>query len=318
MKYPFYLLLILCLISCTTKHSDPYVLESTTIAVFIESRSYSHGISSGRFGDVVLIDIGSGSKYFLTKDSYYNTKPTISYDRSYVAFFSNRVGSRLELKIKGIGDPHEIYIYDLNELKLERFGEKISVEYPNTMRGVHQMKWKPTNDAIYFVNYDNTIFEIHITEDTLNVLTRIEEDIRIGNISPSNDGEYIAFSTSDRMYTNNEMLVLDLGTKKLTKLFKSDYPLETGSWLDDGSFLYRDGFDIFEYNILSKSKELIFSSEIHNIRMISAPFYISDDEIVFLRGDGQTEIILYNRVKDEITNVTDDGYEKMFIDVSYK
>ncbi len=75
--------------------------------LFIESGS-SDGAFAGDFGDIVIMDLGNGKKYYLNSDSDFDYNPVLSSDRKGVFFYSKRTGDGFAQKMAGAGGPSEL------------------------------------------------------------------------------------------------------------------------------------------------------------------------------------------------------------------
>jgi len=329
MKFSFSLLLIALLFflplnGCNTKESHQSVLESNDIVVFIESRSPAHGIFSGNFGEVVLMDINSGKKYYLPDDHYYfNSNPIISYDGNYVTFLSNRIGSSSELRIKGVGGPHEIYLYDIRTRTLERFGEELAEQYPEIFgRSLRLLKWNTTNDGFYLQTQENEIVEVSIEQDTVRYMTSIEgRNVRLMSLSLSSDSRYMLMSTGGNETMSYQLILINMETLTKNIIYESNYVLFAGAWATDNQrFLLRERGDIYEYNLIDGAISKVLKHPItEDMGIIESPFYTRNEKLIFIGSrNGSNEILKYDFERDTIVYLTDDGYPKQYLDVSYK
>lgn len=317
--------LFLCIssICCHSKESYESVLDSDDIVVFIESRSPAHGIRSGNFGEVVLMDINTGKKYYLPDDDYYfNRNPIISYDGNYVAFLSNRVGSRSELRIKGVGGPHEIYLYDVRARTLERFGEELTERYPEIFgRLFRLLKWNTTSDGFYLRAGRNKIYEVPITQDTIKYVTSNEdENVWIESFSISVDGRYMLMSTRGHEPKMNRLILYDIEKDSKKIIIESDYYLLAGAWsANSKKFLFSERGVLYEYNLIEGITKVILENTINEDMGIAGYlFYTRNENPLFVGSrNGSTEILKYHIDREEIEFITNNGYPKWYLDVSF-
>jgi RHS repeat-associated protein len=333
----FIFLIPILLLSCRNKNNE--VVLSDDIVVFIESRSTTHSITSGSFGDIVLYDLNNGKQQYITDDVYYNKQSTISYDQEHVAFLSNRVGTRTQLKIKGVAPPHEIYIFNIKEMRLKRFGEKLERRYPDIMNGVYYgLKWNSEGNSLYFCNGKNKIYEIFIEYmDSLRLIKTIVledwKDLEIIDFSFSPDNNLLAAAILETRYSlspRRKLIIYDLELGDSSIIYNTSKALNVGAWSKDGKkLLFREYKDIYEYcNIERKVEKIFDQSENEVVRFIDRPYYTNDGHIIFLaqRIDvnqnnqfyGIYELFLLDIQNEKLTQITSDGHEKRYLDVSYK
>jgi len=323
------IILVLGLLSCNSKvgdNSSSITFDSDRIAVFVESKSKDKQISND-YSNIVLLEVNNKKRHYVSKDRYFNFLTAISPNQNYVAFTSNRIGSRTELRIKGVSGPHEVYIWERENNRIKRFAENVENIFPDIMRGSYlDMKWNASNDALYFVNFNNVIFKVPLTEDTLKVLTQIiGEDVKIENISVSGDGKYLLISAIingwRRLENIKKLILFDIHDSSKTTLYESNYFLTAGAFsYDNQRFLFRDRRNVYEYNIMDRSiREIYIHDDNEDISIGSPPYYKDDDNIIFLgETDDYVELVKYNIKSSELFNLTKNKLDKGYLDVSVK
>ena len=219
--------------SCGHEDSDAAALSGTALVAFVEAKS-DHGKSAGNFGDIVILDLQTKKRFYVTDDNFYDSGPTWSPDGHKIAFLSNRTGSSRSLAIKGVSGPHQLCIYDLDqrqlsiaEIKDARFKDGVDAK----------PAWTPDGKGV-FLAYDQTIFRLDLTSQTVSMVGKINaaSNITALNLSPS--GKYVGVHFLDtikvmRFEEHSWFGLYDLSNSQFTVLPRTAYSWDT-EWFPSG------------------------------------------------------------------------------------
>ena len=248
--------------SCRAQHksdsnaSNISVLHAKNVIAFVEAHTLGEDITAGDFGDVVLLDIDTKNKYYVTDDPFLDFNPAISPNRRFVAFASRRTGPRSLLKAMGLAGARAMYIFDVRDQALHRFaGDVLARQDLDLYMRFDGLIWSYSGKSLYFANWTNKIFELSARGDSMWVVATIPNIEGINHIFPSRDDSLIAYS-----YIRNNLSggigVVNIRTNKCKEIVGGNGQLQVGGWLPDGrQLLIQIGFDRdstwFEYDYSS-------------------------------------------------------------------
>ena len=196
MKTAIALILLLSL-SCRptgqSHYSEGEVLGARVKVAFVEART-PHGIFAGEYGDIVMMDIQSQKKYYVTDDTYFDSSPAISPDGSKLIFTSIRSSDKRMLRELGLAGPLRLYIFDSKTKSISPFAHELQRMNLDRMTLVTGLAWDPNGQKIYFSASDNKIYAVNATGDSIWTILELSADNRVNEIAPSPNGEFIAFA----------------------------------------------------------------------------------------------------------------------------
>lgn len=310
--------------------------DSKHLAVYVEAKSKSRGISSGEFGEIVVLDIDTKIKYYITRDNFYDTDPKFSPDGFRILFQSNRDQDITTLKIKGMSGPYNQYIYDLEKGTISKvnilYETNRPKEYRSTLRNIG---WLPKGDEIYFNFNHNEIYIYDLLTNKIETVYTFPDFNIIDNISLSQSNLFAFSFRNDLLTFENSGLAIYNREGDSTDIFSS-YSTTIGEWAGaDEKIPFRGGketnFSIMEYDYESKTSKKLFEFP-RNLNLVSQLFYVGDDKIVFLAGEVEkeyqegkerllfknNEIILYDLNTNKFEWLTNEMLEKEALDVIWR
>ncbi len=321
-----YLLLLIILftnMSCTqNKVETKKFLNSKLLAVFVEAKNEKDGISSGSFGDIVLMDLKSKERIMITNDRFYDLNPHFSPNGKYILFQSNRIGEQLPLDIKGISGPYDLFIYDIEKCRVSQINIPYPTDRPKEL-SIREIDWMPDGKNLFFKLLKNEIYIYNIESETTKLLRTITEFPRIDNLSVSAKNIF-AFNFRQTLdnYNNAGLALFDVTTDSIT-IF-NDYSNTFGPWNNSGTrILYGgDNRSIYIYDYLKKEKIKLFP--IKERLEIYQNIFQNEDDIILLggfyrKGDifiyEPKQIVIYNLITKQYNWITDTPLEKDWMDV---
>lgn len=237
------LIILLSNLSCSQKRIESAeVLNGKRLVVFVEERNSNDGIWGGEYGDIVIMDLDTKQKFYITDDYYFDTNPIFSPDGKNVIFQSSRDEDKLTLQIKGIGGPHYIYIFNLESRHLHRIDIIYQKERGQFKSTIENIGWIPGEDSLYFGIRDSKIYKCGANGGESRVIKEFKEITHVYNVSVSRDNQFIfAFNGGIKIkdkgvafynYDNDNLMIITRGT---------DYVRD---WMIHSSkFIYASGED---------------------------------------------------------------------------
>ncbi|MDH3268039.1 MAG: hypothetical protein OEM46_04215 [Ignavibacteria bacterium] len=311
--------------SCTQERNDMTLFnKAKLLAVYVEANNEKDGLSSGSFGDLVLMNLTSGESLKLTNDGFYDTKPCFSPDGKYILFQSNRIGEKLYLDVKGISGPFDIFIYDLEKCKISQIDIPYQTNRPREYReSIRDMDWMPEGKNLFFKLLKNEIYLYNIESKTTKLLRKITEFPMIDNLSVSAKNIF-AFSfrqTLDNL--DNAGLALFDVTKDSIIIFNY-YSNTFGPWNNIGDRLLYWGNNrtIYVYDYLKNEKKELFP--IANDLLIYKNLFQNEEDVILLCGLYRKadsviyepkQVVIYNLKTKKYNWLTDTNLEKDWMDV---
>jgi len=180
-------MVMILFISC--KQESPKNVEwSDLLITYIEART-DKGDGAGSYGDVVVYDVGTNTKYQITDDSYNDRDPAISPDKRYVAFMSSRRGSRLARDLRGVSLPHELYIFDRKANKTTEFDTRQLANDGSVRDGAFScLAFSPDNRWLVAGTYDGYILRFSLDGQLGDTLLSIPHSRYVSQVTYSPNG----------------------------------------------------------------------------------------------------------------------------------
>ena len=274
------ILAIICLLSiqsCIHSANPSEVSHSDPLAVYIEARS-SEGVESGNYGDPVILNLRTGTVFRPFSDDYFDASPTLSPDRTTLAFSSNRVGSPLVLAVRGAGGPRELYTYKIAEGVIRRINSNQFVA--KNIRFFFDMQWSPDQTCLLFKK-TQSVYAYYIERDSLAEIYKLDkQDEFIGYFMVAPSDSLIAMQIESGRRKRIE--ILDWKKCKLVRsLDNLSMFAELGGWFPSGAqFLIMDTV-LRRYDVVSgQCLPLGFTSTALKKKLFRM-FPISDSVVVF-------------------------------------
>jgi Tol biopolymer transport system component len=271
--------------------------------VYVEDFSGNHGLLAGRFGNLVLLDSDTQTRYAITDDHYYYAYPNLMRDGNSIWFESKR-GDNLHLA--GLGSNSDIYSINIQSGEIKNIRDSLSTlsDRPLVNRAT---KWSvsPSEEKVSFVMPDSdnqesltTFFYLDITK---NKLFTIEQS---SNRMPNNQ----IFWSPDEMMINYELgghsrvYVHNLNSGESRKIHNEfiesvEKPMfcQNGSWLSNSEFVYHCKYSganyvkVFMYDYNEDVSREIAEIVRDKIAMRSLHISSSGDKLVFIGKDFSME-----------------------------
>lgn len=325
---PLFLLLLTILftnLSCTqNKIETTNFINSKLLAVFVEAKNKRDGLSSGSFGDVVLMDLKSKERIMITDDRFYDLNPHFSPNGEYILFQSNRIGEQLYLDIKGIGGPFDIFIYDIEKQKLSQLDIPYQTERPKEYREtIREIGWMPDGKNVFFKILNNEIYLYNIESKTTSLLKKIIEFPRIENLSVSVNNVFVfSFRQTLDNLDNSGLAIYNIATDSV--IVFENYSNTFGPWnkIGDELLYWGDNRIVYLYNYPKNEKTNLFRMK--DKMDIYKNIFQNKDDIILLAGFYRNEdilifepkqVVIYNFRTKQYNWVTNTPLEKDWMDV---
>ncbi len=314
-------ILILSLVSnthCQLRKSDPDVLHAKHRAVYVEARNEKDGLQSGEFGDVVVIDLDTQKKYYVTNDLFYDLQPTWSIDGKKITFLSNRPKNELDRIIIGINGPYGIYNFIIDSLRIERV--KIKGHHDDYI----YLQWDSDTTLTYIT--ENKIMRLKPSKSLISTLKEIHNILFIDGMSISPASKLITFSIhydEQKGYQKTEII----NFKDSSEIFIADKRFDIGGWSKNGrKVLLAYDSTLYEYDYEGKQLRTIFTLPKELKIGIRRAFQITNTTFVFeavktnmnyAKGTKYYtyDIMSYDIETQGLKRITTDGVQKEGLDV---
>jgi Tol biopolymer transport system component len=325
---------VLLLYGCEFRSSNEDVLIANKRIVAIEARKLEDGPTAGQGGDIVVVDIETGKKFYATNDYYINTNPQWSPDGRSVIYITNREGnSRWSRNFLGGEYRNKLYLFNLDTKNLT----KIQYEYAGELKHthIHSLFWSKCNDSLYFrastykrdsAKLITAIFKLSPSGGLAEKVVELERTPRINNFVVTASERYIFYDYLDHkngsfiqginLYDMQDSLVH-------TVIDGPGYTVNDVS--EDGeSILISDKTNVYEYEIYNNTFNFLFCMPGDFI--FPDPRYIGKDEIVlFVHRPVDTypdnylvELARYNRNTNEFVMVSNKRLMWVDMDVYFE
>jgi len=287
--------------------------------VYVEAKT-DEGIYAGAFGEVVILNIDTKEKYYITNDNYFDNLPKWSPKGDSIVFLTNRVGNDFSLKVKGVAGPHNLFLYSLLEKKLSKAEIPFQIERPEYLRTkIYNFDWLSKLNLISFRDFQNTFYTCKLDGEKLFEINNHE--IRtIFTIKYSNNCKNIVFDFQGSDDINNSGLrILNLtDSSSSISLHLPNISTLFGWSLDDGYIYFSELNKIKRYD-LSKNEITDFYIIEEKLEILEW-IQLSEDEFIILAEYEQkvAEIGILNVKKNQIIWLTDDKKEKEGLDLFIK
>ncbi len=322
MNNNFLLIFIIAFLSTISGcvQSQPINWDFEDKLLYVEGAS----LTSGRFGDIILLDPILKAKQKITSDFHYDASPFLTKDGKSVIFLSKR---RPNDKNHGLGKADDIYVYDILSREISEYFRDRK-EYITSLLQIESS----SNKVIYQQMDDSNKYIIYMTgrldnsTDTLN--TKAPYNNYEGMFFSKNRQYFVIQNmTRSGSFRHNTFYLYDKGTNEyysiLDKFNDSDFGdlkstnCASGSFISENEFLfscivYRDKLSkIFKYNIDTEELlEIARSSDLYFENPISGK---SPTDIYFLArefGESIEEIWKFNIQENSFTKITNSGINK--------
>lgn len=326
------LVILLSFYACEFRSSDENVLNASKRIVAIEARKLKDGPTAGQGGDVVVVDMETGRKFYVTNDYYINRNPQWSPGGKSVIYLTNREGnSRWSRNF--LAEPHQNKLYRFNTEDKKLVEIFYDYEGKKKKSNIYSLFWSRCNDLLYFKtsNYRrdshtliSTIYKLSSSGGLAEKIVELEDSPNVRNFVVANSGNAIvyAFSRWDRQQQNyiGGMNIYNVAEKSSINLFDTPGYSITDVSRDGMSVLISDAYNVYEYDVVNYALDTLLSISPEFIHPI--PKYIDREEIamfvhrpVEIYPDNYVvELIKYNRSTNEIEKMSD--RKNMWIDMS--
>ena len=317
-KIIFFIVILIFFSNCKRKESFDEVLNTDEKIVYLETHDKSSSRGAGYFMDVVILDLKTLKKYYITNDIFLDESPAISNNGKYISFFSAREGEPLILRIQGLGAPRKLYLFN-SETK--RFRKISDVDFMDS--GWDNVYfYKDTTEFIFPITNITEVDSIKESVKTFNVKTRTEKLLK--KIDDDLDFRKMIISTNKNIMVLGCYKIIVVWNVRTGEEFRIHIP--EGAYIGGidktgDKFLYCTfkTHQLFEYNITKRSSSKIelpkkglafpvnwsdfYYTKDGNIIGIASDVYVPDD-------DGKREIVEYNVKTKKYKYITKDGLQK--------
>jgi len=275
---------------------------------FVEARS-DKGLYSGSFGDIVVLNLRTGNRRFVTDDSFLDEHVAFSPDGRSLAFCSAREGDRTLLRVQGVGAPGKVYLYDFETERIVRWGKKIDKERTSFEANYRSVQFSFDGGRIFLKSW-KSIMAGDLQDDSIGLVKTFENVEFLLSISASPVEDVLAVKTS---YPDN-IVVYKLIDSSLHPVWESASAI-LGGWSSDGQrFLIcdrnkSDKYEVMEYDLRTGSLTTVLSLENYSVRQC---VYGQDSMFYAIASDSlkKDDILQYDRKTGSVEWLTNNGRDK--------
>lgn len=309
------LLFIPCASLVSQKTSNDQVLLSNHKIAYVEEHKPYDGTPNGEFGDVVLFDLQTKQKYYVTDDSYLDASPCISPDGRFVVFASKRLGNPALLQVEGVAGRRELYIFDTTTKSTRRFAELVQKKYSNQMYDFTSLAWAGKQSLLF--SQGNEVFILSTYEDSLWRLAHLDTTLDINSffINPKKDLIALSSMNYDSLYSVVSLINIERGST--STILKVKRWAKVQGWTSKG--------EAFLISAASKDTSfLLYQVHQRKLRPLRIPgegvdfnsseaLFLSNDTLLVLAArlpSRQTDLLLFDMNSNAIEWLTNDPYTK--------
>jgi len=248
----------------------PDSVAQGSVALFLE---YNESLT---VRNVVLFDLASRRKYYVTQDDYLKDSPILSKDRRSVVFVSARLGEPRVLKAMGESVRRQIYSLSLADGVISRFDSSLQDE---TSRGaflLSSIDWSIDQQHLLCARVSNDIEEISPGSERYSTLASLPQGCNIHHIVLSPNGKLLAceYSSFDTEFTEG-ITIFNLKEHTNIVVTKGRLSCWLGGWSDDNEeFVYGSG-------AVADTSPVIFNMRTRESEILRIP---GEDDSLFVEG----------------------------------
>lgn len=332
-------LFLLCLLASCNTYKAEDLSKIKNKVVFVEEHTKGDGLSSGNFGDVMLLDLDSKKTYNLTNDDFYDLDPHFSHDGKFIYFQSNRSGSKMDRMISGVGGPYNTCILDINSGEIRKIDFDFEKDIPEYQRtGLEEMQLTRDNSHLYFDAYPPMILRSTIRGDSVTIVKDFSNDkkarfTQMRDMKLSPDDKYLAFRYEDVPLEGNDvtprargLAIYDLKNHGF-RLIDMPHIFSVNGWTSDSrKIIYFADSKINSYDVFENKSEVFLE---HPDIYINCCIMLNENKMFLLAANitteigqgeekyniGNPEVAEYDLKNKKLVWLTNDGLEKDYIDV---
>jgi dipeptidyl aminopeptidase/acylaminoacyl peptidase len=195
--------------------------------VFVEDVMGKNGIMDFNFGEIVILDFGTGERFQITHDREYDNHPCWSPDGQQIIFESKR--SKEDHPLVGLSRASHLYIIDIKSGSIRQIDKNFKNKFSNQLGSENKKPiWSPINkDLICFVTKPDiskgeSVVLYNMQTDELKTLVSPEQLLFIYGLLWSPNGRYIGIECVKAI-----PYIYDLQTESLEQVLTS--PI-TAAW----------------------------------------------------------------------------------------
>ena len=276
-------------------------------AIFIEART-SDGMNAGDYGDIALMNLRSGEKYYLNNDRYFDDCPILSFDRERVFFYSKRGGDDLSRIINGVGGGSDLYSISLIDLSIRTYYVNYSESGEKNFGGISCLAPMAGDTAVVYFSYGK-LYIYSFKYKTIKKFWVQSEDFDMGyniGVTPDNKYFFINYSNPMNVPHRDKTFISRLSdTTNLLSFQNYDYKqIHTIGYDTKNEAFYLEYFqldslyrslpiEIYKYFPLEKRVELLYTLN-KELERNFVPISMPNDSAVFGLIDGKQ--ISYNYI----------------------
>lgn len=304
-----------------SKKSNVSVLWASTKVTFVEEHTQGSGLWDSPFGDIVVLDPGTGDKYYVTQDSFVDEFPAISSDGKKIFFASARDDNPVTLGLLGLSVPRELYVFDIDSRQVRPFAHRLQRRHFDQMSRFVSLVCMSDGSGLLYTEGENEVFGINSLGDSLRRVVQFPEDDMIDVLSPSPDGKWLAIRYQRNQGSESGVSLVDLRRGLIRTVVVSNRKLlRLGGWSPDSRFLilpqgiFKDtAFVLFDC-VSWKSSPVTLPLTQKGLSINETHFLDSDRLVFLLENDGEvstlTDLMVFELSSRKLVALTTDGYLK--------
>lgn len=308
-------------------------------AVFIEAHDAESGLGADGFGDVVLFNLGTKEKTYITRDSYLDDNPCLSPDGKRLAFTSARIGRPELVRVTGLAARRGLFVANFSLGTARRLGENVANENPSDWFYFHGLSWSRTATALYYLSSDSVVFVLSTPSESLFVFASCPgaESVKELSVSDTDSLFAVVYSTvpADSFWIiRSGLSVYDAFHDEWTQMIGERHGLiEIGGWAPDSrSFLVMTWESmqgrLWRYDVERRVKDaIVLPTEEWKLLEVEPPYFESPSSLVFLASymgldaesatpEERKDLFRFNLQEDRLERLTTDGIAKSSLQVT--
>lgn len=306
------LIIITCVISITcqqTQVSD--IIGNENFAVFVEAKTNNNSVSSGEYGELVLFNLSTNEKKYLTNDHYYDFEPSISSSGERIVFKSNRYYENSDPRFIGAGSLSGVYIYDLINDRFLNMTDILGGKKPSIL---DNFQWDIKDKAIYYLQNGNLLYEYDFNTNKKNKILEFPLDKYVHKFLFVPNEKCIIINQSKNKKMQSNLMKYDLESKAWSEL-DSIGTINLYSAYNDG-FIFSRNRLVYSYDLLNDSADYLFDLYINDRIYVKECFKINEMEYLILGSiENKNRLLIYNSSLNEVNFITDGEKDIECLDV---
>jgi hypothetical protein len=284
-----------------------------TFAVYVEAKTEDEFVTSGEFGDIVLLNLYDHTKLRITNDKFYDSEPSISHDGGKIIYMSNRYYGDSDPRFIGVGPLGGIYIHNLENNAVSDITDKLRNDKKEIVK---IFRWGKEDESIFYLRNGSEIIEYNFnTNEKRIIYTSPSSEIYLWDFLLLPNFNSIVLRQGIKSSFNRHILIYNIETEEKVEIDSSDF-MELYSTYNDTSFLFYTRGKIYLYKLGDNTIEYLFDSKIKDDINVGQCFRL-DEKLFLILGTikDKSWLLKFDIATKHIEYISDGKKDVKFLDL---